>query len=94
MKVNRQLCCAFWFCKCCQGDLKPTYQIVSTTEDDVVTSTGLSRMLTEIDLTKITVKFLGICRVQLDYHYPTLATHRPSSQTFVKPLFHTQVRVR
>jgi hypothetical protein len=56
MKVNRQRCCAFWFCKCCQGDLKPTYQIVSTKEDDIVTLTGLERMLADINLTNITVK--------------------------------------
>jgi hypothetical protein len=36
------------------------------------------------------VKLLCIYRVLLDYHYPTLATYRPSSQTFVKPLLHTQ----
>jgi hypothetical protein len=71
------------------GNLKPTYQRFRTTKNDMVTLTDLERMLTEANLTNIAVKILCICRVQLDSHYPTLATYTPSSQTFVKPLFHT-----
>jgi hypothetical protein len=60
-------------------------------QDDIVTLTGLERII-EIDLINITVKLLCIRRVPFDYHYPTIATYEPSSQTFVKPLLHTQVR--